>query len=579
MGYRGQDIDLRTPQTWSETPADLAQTENGPRGRGYDVPRGGPIWVDEALLACCNHAYDIALANRANEVRLEHLLHALTRLEEAIESLETRGVHVAAMRRDSAALIAAEVPVGFSNGKSSPRRSPEMEEALRLAAEQAYRRNEPASIDDLLDVFLLARPDLPGLALLERNIGPGAGETPLDLQNVRRSAYLRRSEPAEPPRRQRERPRRSVTRAFAEEPAMAPMPAERAATMTDQMQNSRIAALEQMVRTLAGEISGYRGEASRASLGMGERLQSIERLVSEGAGEGIARFIVERIAALERTIEARLEQLEQSGRGGVDLTSIERQFGQLQAKLDPTPLASRLELIEEAVLSRDTGVDAGLAERVGAIERALESVAASVRAVEEAERAHRTEIYEAHASLTSEIKAASSAIAAEAQRAGARHAEADNGFQGLARRIVAMEAQLAEGAKKASEMQVSYNEDLKELHEALMKLSTNQHTLAGSLDQWRLDASGDVSVISNRLASLEAEAGKPMRLLETLSAGMDSLSGNMETMHRLTVQRYYRRNRFWYWLFGTDDWVAASWPSQAERIESEQRAVRPLGRK
>jgi hypothetical protein len=579
MGYRGQDIDLRTPQTWSATPADLAHTDNGPRGRGYDTPRGGPIWVDDTLLACCNHAYDVALANRSSEVRLEHLLHAMTRLEEAIEVLETRGVHVAAMRRDSAALIAAEIPVGFSNGKSSPRRAPEMEEALRLAADQAYRRNEPAGIEDLLDVFLLMRPDLPGLALLERNIGPGAGQTPLDLQSVRRSAYLRRSEPAEPPRRQRERPRRTVTRVIAEEAAMAPLPAERGPSMTDQMQNSRIAALEQMVRDLAGELSGYRGEASRASQGMGERLQSIERLVSEGTGEGAVRLLVERFAAMERAIEARLEQIEKAHRGSVDLAPIERQFGLLQAKLDPTPLASRLELIEEAVLSRDSGTDAGLSERVGAIERALDGVAASVRAVEEAERAHRTEIYETHAALTSEIKATAGAIAAEAQRTGARHAEAVNGFQGLARRIVAMETQLAESAKKAGEMQASYDEDLKELHEALMKLNNNQHTLAASIDQWRLDASGDVSVISNRLASLEVEAGKPMRLLESMSAGMETLSGNMDAMHKLTVQRYHRRNRFWYWLFGTDDWVAASWPSQAERIESEQRALRPMGRK
>lgn len=598
MGYRGQDIDLRTPQTGAASPPDFARADNGPRGRGYDMPRGGPIWVDEALLACCNHAYDVALANRSSEVRLEHLLHALTRHEEAIEVLETRGVHVAAMRRDSAALIAAEIPVGFSNGKSSPRRSPEMEEALRLAAEQAYRRNEPAGIEDLLDVFLLIRPDLPGLALLERNIGPAAGETPLELQSVRRSAYLRRSEPAEPPeppRRQRERPRRAVTRAFVE----APMPAERGPSMTDQMQNSRIAALEQMVRDLAGEISSYRGEASRASLGMDERLQSIERAMTATDGSaGLAQHIVDRIARMERAVEARigdlsltaaalverLEQLEKVASArpaspALDLSGLEQRFGVLEAKLDPTPLASRLELIEEAVLSRDAGLDAGLAERVGAVERALAGLEASVRAVEEAERAHRTEIYETHATLTSEIKSAAGAIGAEAQRASARHAEAVNGFQGLARRIVALETQLGESATKASALQVSYNEDLKELHEALMKLNNNQHTLAASIDQWRLDSSGDVSVVSNRLAALESEAAKPMRLLESISAGMETLSGSMDAMHKLTVQRYYRRNRFWYWLFGTDDWVAASWPSQAARIESEQRAVRPLGRK
>jgi hypothetical protein len=47
-------------------------------------------------------------------------------------------------------------------------------------------------------------------------------------------------------------------------------------------------------------------------------------------------------------------------------------------------------------------------------------------------------------------------------------------------------------------------------------------------------------------------------------------------MHRVTIERYFRRNRFWYWLFGTDDWVAASWPSQSHRIAEELKAVKSV---
>jgi len=86
MSYRGEDLDLRTPQT-------LGTGDVGAMGA-----RSGPIWVDDTVLACTNHAFDIALAHRAGEVRLEHLLNALTRIEVAAEALEARGVRVAALR-------------------------------------------------------------------------------------------------------------------------------------------------------------------------------------------------------------------------------------------------------------------------------------------------------------------------------------------------------------------------------------------------------------------------------------------------------------------------------------------------
>jgi hypothetical protein len=58
MAYRGEDLDLRTPQTWVAAPAALSASselpvqQSGNRG-GY---RSGPILVDETVLACCNYA-------------------------------------------------------------------------------------------------------------------------------------------------------------------------------------------------------------------------------------------------------------------------------------------------------------------------------------------------------------------------------------------------------------------------------------------------------------------------------------------------------------------------------------------
>src|SRR5262245_53212993 len=107
VGYRGDDLDLRTPQA---TPGDFAIHEpvepfvvaSRPRPAA-GASRSAPIWVDATLLDCCNHAYDVASAHRAAEVRLEHLIYALTRIDEAAHTLEVRGVRVANLRREAAA--------------------------------------------------------------------------------------------------------------------------------------------------------------------------------------------------------------------------------------------------------------------------------------------------------------------------------------------------------------------------------------------------------------------------------------------------------------------------------------------
>ena len=122
MDYRGQDLDLRTsrwsaastePSSWREADAATpqpAQSAPQPLAPRAAVQRSSPIWVDETLLACANHAFDVALAYRSAEVRLEHLLLAMTRVEAAAAALEARGVRVASLRRDSAVTIAGEMP-------------------------------------------------------------------------------------------------------------------------------------------------------------------------------------------------------------------------------------------------------------------------------------------------------------------------------------------------------------------------------------------------------------------------------------------------------------------------------------
>ena len=123
MSYRGRDLDLRT--------AEPARPRQSAEQLAFDQTSAPILYVDDAVLACCNHAYDLALAYRAPEVRLEHLLNAMTRTDAAVDVMALQGIDVAGLRRDTAAVIAAEAPIIQATERSTPRRSPELAEPTR----------------------------------------------------------------------------------------------------------------------------------------------------------------------------------------------------------------------------------------------------------------------------------------------------------------------------------------------------------------------------------------------------------------------------------------------------------------
>ena len=137
----------------------------------------------------------------------------------------------------------------------------------------------------------------------------------------------------------------------------------------------------------------------------------------------------------------------------------------------------------------------------------------------------------------------------------------------VAERLAAAERAITLSVQRAEESHKTYAQELADVHEALMKLNSNQHTLAGTIDQWRTHGSSELGLISKRMDGVEREVAKPVEMIEQMSV-------SLEAMHRITVARHHRRNRFWYWLFGTDDWLAASWPSQSARIAEELRAIK-----
>ena len=79
----------------------------------------------------------------------------------------------------------------------------------------------------------------------------------------------------------------------------------------------------------------------------------------------------------------------------------------------------------------------------------------------------------------------------------------------LADRLAAVEDLLRGQTERMQEATKLQERDLGEIFEALVKLGTNQQTLANNLEAWRLDSSGDISIVSNRLERLERAVVPP----------------------------------------------------------------------
>ena len=526
MAYRGEDLDLRTSQNSVAEPAalsvsgELPVAQSGNRS-GY---HSGPILVDETVLACCNYAYDVALANRSTDVRVEHLLNAMSRLDAAATALEHRGVRVAALRRETAMIIASEIPTAAGNG-SSPHRSDELAHVLRAASSLAARRNAVAGIDDLMQVLIDQHAEFPAGELLVRftsRVALRDGPDPLPpLTRLRHGSDNPRSHRGD----------------FTGSP-------------TDAIQNSRIEALEQMVRALSQELSIERHTAVLDARGTNSNKSLVSKLESI---EAALELRLQEMSQSWSVLSKRLQDLEASVRETAGSGESGPTIDDIRQAIDLKPISNRLDIIEEAVLGGELRGNADLGDRFAKLEGEV------TRALSSSTGDDRME------TLLSGIDRVDGLSA----KLDAHHTEVNQASSVLAERLSAVESAIAAEIETATAKHQAYASDLSELHEALLKLNQNQHTLAGSMDQWRTDSAADVANILNRLTSIDRDNALPVETLNGLNA-------HMETMNRLIIERYHRRNRFRYWLFGTDDWIGASWPSQKAAIEAERQRVKSV---
>ncbi len=524
MAYRGEDLDLRTPQSGGRPAADIGAGDLRSRA-SYGV-RGEPVWVDDTILACCNLAFDLALTHRASEVRLEHLVYALTRIDAAAEALESLGVRVATLRRELGSLVASEIPIGAQNGKAAPRRSDDIDIVLRDAAALAHLRNAPASIDDLISTLIDSTRDLPALPLVRRHLGTRAASDRGDYEPAPRSRELS--------------PRFAAPAAYDPRTHGVDVAGARREDdfRTSTAATERLTAIEQAIEKRFVEMS-------RSSAVLNERLAGIERALQASSGEGAQYWTAtsERLVSLESTLLA-----QSANAAGNDMAR----------------LVERLDTIEQVVVERGSSASDEATQLAGRL-----------KAIEEGQAAQKVQALQLNAALAAELStltatAAQNSGGSEAlaqinerfQAIGAvleqRQAENTRATASLAERIAAAERGMMGAAQKIAEQAGGRDADQGKLHEALAKLSTQQAALFGGIDQVR-QASSELGVIGNRLAAIERLTTRPAQII-------DQLAEKIGAIHHHTAEKSEKRSHFYVWLFGTKNWLAASWPEKGRSV-------------
>ena len=658
MQYKGEDMDLRVPnaraprETYAATDYDPAYS-NGRWSRG-----GGsvePLWVDETVLACCNHAFDMALAHGAAEVGLEHLVNALTRVEAAARVLEGRGVREAQLRRDSATLIASEIATNLGGERTAPRRSAEMEDVLRRTVEQSGRRGAVATVDDLLWVLLHWGRDVPAIQLLRRM-------TP-DWQRPDWGRGRESPAPyAEPLRFAPEQPRYAVPlqgdglvhRLGALEDSLRGLHAELSSDrkgLADLIRDVQrdIVAQRSDAASLRGDIGQrletlersvqVRGDTSRIPGQLIDRLQQLEKAVHSGLGEGARNWAAlgQRLQAFETALAAR--EPDTSAKPLLErITGIERLFetGASERARNWTALSERLGGIETFLTSRteEPQREPGeLTERVAGLERAVRagfgdatrlSTLVADRMVEIEKHLGQPLSDESEAVLIVDDRLQSierilddrgreQALAATQlitrldaleHKSGVTNFDAPGlalPFAETSERVLALERMLRTSMVTHEEATRARDREVADMHDALIRLSENQHTLASAISDWRSESNTAFGAIN---AQVERLAGTTPPLLVTndvvdmpnvvttrssvppmlpgddpgdirRARSGDELAGETAT-EAIDRTPEVRGRGFWWWLFGTGNVRQANrdsemrWERIRERLKEAQ---------
>jgi predicted nucleic acid-binding Zn-ribbon protein len=612
MAYRGEDLDLRvSPGRGSrETVGTSEYGINGTRPRTpLASGRPDPVTIDDTVMACCNHAYDIAQAHGANEVRLEHLVHALTRVEAAADILEERGIREAHLRRESAAVIASEIPVGLAHSQSAPRASAEFEDVLRRASDQAAGQpgSRGATVHDLLWVLLNYNREIPAIALLLRHAAgwqswdwpnrPNVRDEPRRRETVRAAdrPMDRIVERRPPPRadvRSEPRERMSASSAYSSMDAVQ--------ARLDQMDQSIRAlhnevaadrrALMDLIRDLQRDVQDRRMDGGGGDLGtMVEHLRAVEANVEDRLGDlgRTAATLTDRLQSLEKSVAGslqegtrywgvigdRLKSIDQTVAGGSTSGLADLVTGELVAVTDQVrQVTQRIDMLERNIETRQADGQRlmnGIGERLRNLDEQL-SAARREQQAPAIVQALKGQLDQSRLDLTSAmgqvVEPLANRVQALERSMERRQSESGQLVQALVERVGGFDGALQTQAEATKA-------DFGDMQDALVKLGANQQTLAGNLEQWRMESGGDLGIISNRLELLERGSAQPLEMLTQLQT-------DMQALQQVALADYdHNRRGFKNWLFGTDDVFAGSWRDDTSALRMRLKQVRDAARR
>jgi cell division protein ZapA (FtsZ GTPase activity inhibitor) len=357
--------------------------------------------------------------------------------------------------------------------------------------------------------------------------------------------------------------------------------------------------LNERLQTLERSVNAGMQEGARNWAALGDRLKSIDKLATAGGNADIGEMFTtelinvtsqvqaatEKLQGLERTLETKLRTLDEgvnaARRDGTSVTQVlNERFQAVRQQLEQQsiataslvaqltePVTERLRQLEsglqrqvETLASRpvDTGlgdrIERALAERIAKLEQAIASTGQVTG-----------QAYQLTAKVDERVRGLEGFATAQPQATQAlvaKLAHVEQLVQSHGDRAVQYTQQVAQQAADAR------IRELGELQEAIVKLGTNQQTLSESLDQWRTENEGGLSIVSNRLEVLEAASAQPMQMLRQMQTDLIGLQ-------KVTVADYDQNRRgIRNWLFGTEDLFAGSWRDETRQIRERIAQVR-----
>lgn len=459
---------------------------------------------DDVVLACCHHAHEVARAHGAKEVMLEHLVHALARVLPAAAVLEDRGIHVEALRRESAAVLASEIPVDNTVQIGQLKASRDFNTVMFLAAAGASHRDEKATgVRDVLDALLKYDPRSRAVRLIRKH-GSGDLESAPDPMLEMRSAMER------------------YTTEMREVRLLAADIKTGQASQGIAVQNAIDLRLSQLERS----VSALVGDSSLASdrYSVAERVRSIaeavtaqrtdiaalQRMLTEGlpaaVGSGhVPAALDERFVGMQKSYEQQRHELARIETAIVErLKAFEKG---LDAQLSATAthvkqLGDRLTLVEDLMTGDpldSSSVHSVLDEHVKAVQKSMD--------------AQRLDMQRIEALVGDRMKSVERMLDGQTralvERVGNIQLAGGGGYDPeTIERIRSFEELLAGQSDSVGSIHQTLDNELEQIRKALVALGHAQQTLSTAIDEWRLNNSGDLSVISNRLATIEKAAAQ-----------------------------------------------------------------------